>query len=147
MANIALATLDPMSITKLGKRTLEQVVMLGDGFVGFIMRTLEDGETQISNPHFQSTVHDIVAELKEHDLKIIPRESLDLVIEKMRAHKVRIVDMVIPFRIPPDRGNYLKYNPHREYYDKKPLVIDRLNVEGEYFMVIAMDPAWEPGEN
>lgn len=143
---MAAATLNPMTIKKLGNRTVRHIYQLGDGFTGFLLRTLEDGETVISNPHFQSTVHDIVAELKDHDMHMVPRESLDLIIEKMQVHHVHSVDMVIPFRIPPDRGNYLKYNPRHRRYEKRSLIMNQLHVEGEFFLVIAMDPLWQPGD-
>lgn len=146
MANTAIQTLDPMRIKKIGNRTVRKSFTLGDGFVGFLMGTVEDGASEISCPHFQATIHDIALFLKEMDFKTVPRDSLDILQERIERHHVPVVDMIIPFRIPPDRGNYLKWNSHKRMYNKQPLVIDRLHVEGENFMVVAMDPMWEPGE-
>ena len=138
--------LGPMSIKYIGRRQVEEVIHLGDGMIGFLMDTVEPGETQISNIRFQSLFHDIVHFMKEHDFKTVPLETMDLLEERLHVHRVRKVDMVLPFRVPPSRGNYLKFNPRIRGYCKNPLVVDRLHVEGDKFIVVAMDPSWEPSE-
>jgi hypothetical protein len=135
-------TLNPEDIRRIGKRTVK-VIRLGDGFVAFIMDTVEDGEVEINSAHFQATISEVYGFLHDHDFKTVPLESMELIAEKLTVHKVKRVDMVIPFRKPPSRGCYLKYNPNNKGYDKKPLVIKTLQVEGEKFIVVAMHPLWE----
>ncbi len=134
-------------IKRLGNHEVVSAHCLGDGFVAYMMSVFPEGHTSISGSHFQASVIDVFADLIENDLQPVPREALDIIEEKLlvRSRTIPFVDMVIPMRVPPDRGNYLKYNPRRQCYYKDHLVINRLHVEGEHFIVIAMDPGWEPG--
>lgn len=70
---------------------------------------------------------------------------MGLIAEKITVQKLEI-DMIIPYRIPPNRGFYLKKIQGKNKYQKQRLVIQELRVEGDKFMVIAMDPEWTPGE-
>jgi hypothetical protein len=81
----------------------------------------------------------------EQDFRPVPIESLDLISEKLNVHRIKPVDMVIPFRKPP-RGNYLKYDRTKGDYIKLELEMKKLHIQGTHFIVVAMDPMWQYGE-
>ncbi len=138
--------LNPQRIKKICNRKVQKMITLGDGFIAFLMNAVEDEEIQIANAHFQSTITDISGFLADHDFKPVPIESLELIEERLRVHNVKVVDMVIPFRIPPNRGHYLKLDRQSMRYKKTQLVIQNLHIQGDEFIVVAMDPMWEYGE-
>jgi hypothetical protein len=70
---------------------------------------------------------------------------MELIAKKITVQKLEI-DMIIPYRIPPDRGFYLKKIPEKKKYHKQKLVIQDLRVENDKFMVICMDHEWGLGE-
>ena len=140
----AVMTLNPEDIKIICKRTVKRVILLSDEFIAFIMNTVEDNETEITSTHFQATVYDIRIFLEEHDFKTVPIDSMDLIKEKLKVHKVKKVDMVLPFRKPPNSGYYLKYEPRTNNYVKKQLNMKNLHVEGDSFIFIAMHPMWDP---
>ncbi len=140
-------TLNPEKIQIIGRRSVEKVIRLGDGFVAFVMNTVEDEEDQINSAHFQATILEIYGFLHDHDFKTVPLESMELISEKLNVHRVIRADMVLPFREPPSRGFYLKFNPPTKGYVKKVLTIKNLQVEGDKLIVIAMDPMWDPGKD